>query len=46
MRQAQNDLYTCGIGFEIEDDREHLAENYLHVFIENIQRILGTRESP
>jgi len=41
MRDAQDDLHACGIGFRIEDDRGHIAEDYLPVFIENIQRILG-----
>jgi len=41
MRAAKNDLLSSGIAFNIEDDRGHIAEDYLPVFIANIRRILG-----
>ena len=44
MRQAQDDLFASGIGFEIEDDRGHIAEDYLPVFLNNVKKILGTEE--
>jgi len=42
MRQAQDDLHASGIDFKLEDDRDHKAEDYLPVFIENIHNILST----
>lgn len=42
MRAAQDDLFASGIVFDIEEDRDHIAENYLPVFMANMRRILGT----
>jgi hypothetical protein len=41
IRAAQDDLRASGIHFDIEDDRGHVAENYLPVFIENMDRVLA-----
>ena len=41
MRAARGDLYESGIGFEIQDDRSHVAEAYLPVFRNDVGAILA-----
>lgn len=41
IRAARDDLYASGIGFKIEDDRGHAAEDYLPVFLETTRHILA-----
>jgi hypothetical protein len=40
MRAAKDDLHASTIGFDIENDRGHIAEAYLPVFLDNIERVL------
>lgn len=44
MRQAQDDRFASGIGVEIEDDRGHIAEDYLPIFLNNMKNILRAGE--
>lgn len=44
MQEAKDDLQHSGINFAIEDDRNHVAEAYLPVFINTIEGVLKTLE--
>jgi hypothetical protein len=41
MRLAKDDLHSSGIGFTSEDDRGHIAENYLPVFMEDMRGLFA-----
>jgi hypothetical protein len=41
MRAAQGDLYASGVDFDIEDDRNYIAEAYLPIFERDIAGILA-----
>lgn len=42
VRTARDDLHASGAGIEIEEDRGHIAEDYLPVFLANMSRMLAT----
>ena len=40
VRSARDDLHASGAGIEIEEDRGHVAEDYLPVFLANMTRMI------
>ena len=42
VRSARDDLRASGVGIEVRDDRSHLAEDYLPVFLEDMTRMIAT----
>lgn len=42
IHAARDDLRASGVGIELTDDRHHLAEGYLPVFLEDMTRLIAT----